>query len=108
MKSVTVVGCALKYCDAFPTLFKAIDDEYDGDVRKVTPAVTDQVMNACFQCKLCEVQCPYTPAENHEFELDFPKLVHRYVAQRTKKEGLSLRDKVSGILMLLEKWLEQV
>jgi Fe-S oxidoreductase len=91
-------GCRMcfKYCDSFPTLFDAIDDQYDGDVRKVTPAVTDQVMNACFQCKLCEVQCPYTPADKHEFELDFPKLVHRYVAQRTKKQGLKLRDKVLG------------
>jgi glycerol-3-phosphate dehydrogenase subunit C len=89
-------GCRMcfKYCDSFPKLFSAIDNEYDGDVRKVTPEVTESVMSACFQCKLCEVQCPYTPAENHKFQLDFPKLVHRYVAQRTKKQGLTLRDKV--------------
>jgi Fe-S oxidoreductase len=41
-------------------------------------------MDACFQCKLCEVQCPYTPRDNHEFQLDFPKLVHRYKAPRAK------------------------
>ena len=29
-------------------------------------------MDACFQCKLCEVQCPYTPREGHEFRFDFP------------------------------------
>jgi Fe-S oxidoreductase len=87
-------GCRMcfKYCDSFPTLFKAIDDEHDGDVRKVTDAETASVMDACFQCKLCEVQCPYTPRDGHEFQLDFPKLVHRYKAQRHRDEGSSLQD----------------
>ena len=53
-------------------------------------------MDACFQCKLCEVQCPYTPRDKHEFQLDFPKLVHRYNAIRTKKEGKKLRLRVLG------------
>ncbi|MEM7138846.1 MAG: heterodisulfide reductase-related iron-sulfur binding cluster [Myxococcota bacterium] len=75
-------GCRMcfKYCDSFPILFKAIDDEHDGNVHKISPAETAQVMDACFQCKLCEVQCPYTPRDGHEFQLDFPKLVHRYKA----------------------------
>ncbi len=89
-------GCRMcfKFCDSFPILFSAIDDRHDGDVRKLTAAETSQVMDACFQCKLCEVQCPYTPRDGHEFQLDFPKLVHRFKAQRTKADGLSLRDKV--------------
>jgi Fe-S oxidoreductase len=80
-------GCRLcfKYCDAFPILFTAIDDEHDGDVRKLTPLDKQRVMDACFQCKLCEVQCPYTPRDGHEFQLDFPKLVHRYDAIRHRK-----------------------
>ena len=53
---------------------------------------TKSVMDACFQCKLCEVQCPYTPRDGHEFQLDFPKLVHRYRAQQTRKTGVPLRD----------------
>ena len=91
-------GCRMcfKYCDSFPNLFKAIDDNHDGDVKKLTEAETDSVMDACFQCKLCEVQCPYTPRDNHEFQLDFPKLVHRYKAQKTKTKGLKLRQKVLG------------
>ena len=48
---------------------------------------TDAVMDACFQCKLCEVQCPYTPRDGHPFQLDFPKLVHRYEAQRAHARG---------------------
>ncbi len=80
-------GCRMcfKYCDSFPILFSAIDDEHDGDVSKLTPRETERVMDACFQCKLCEVQCPYTPRDGHEFQLDFPKLVHRYDAIRHTK-----------------------
>jgi glycerol-3-phosphate dehydrogenase subunit C len=91
-------GCRLcfKYCDAFPTLFSLLDNKYEGDVRQVTPAETQTVMDSCFQCKLCEVQCPYTERDGHEFRLDFPKLVHRYTAQRARSEGFTLRDKVLG------------
>jgi len=84
-----------KYCDSFPTLFELIDDAYDGDVRKLTAADKDRVMDGCFQCKLCEVQCPYTPRDGHEFQLDFPKLVHRYDAQRARERGdVRLRDRL--------------
>jgi glycerol-3-phosphate dehydrogenase subunit C len=87
-------GCRMcfKYCDSFPSLFELIDDKYDGDVTRLTATDKDKVMDECFQCKLCEVQCPYTPRDGHEFQLDFPKLVHRYQAQRAKVEGPTLRD----------------
>ncbi len=90
-------GCRMcfKYCDSFPTLFSFIDAA-DGDVRKVTLEQTAEVMNACFQCKLCEVQCPYTPRDGHEFQLDFPKLVHRWTAIQKKKDGFTLQDRVLG------------
>src|SRR5207253_9273336 len=42
----------------------------------------------------CEVQCPYTERDGHEFRLDFPKLVHRYAAQRTRRDGLTLQDRL--------------
>ncbi len=91
-------GCRMcfKYCDAFPTLFSLIDHSYDGDVRKLTASDTAHIMDACFQCKLCEVQCPYTPRDKHEFQLDFPKLVHRFKAVRAKRKGLRLRDRILG------------
>ena len=91
-------GCRMcfKYCDSFPLLFSFIDERHDGDVRKINEIETDQIMDACFQCKLCEVQCPYTVRENHEFLLDFPKLVHRYKAQKTAKHGVSFRNKMLG------------
>jgi Fe-S oxidoreductase len=89
-------GCRMcfKYCDSFPSLFRYIDDEHDGDVTGLTRVEIADVMESCFQCKLCEVQCPYTPREKHEFDLDFPKLVHRWKAQETRKNGLTLRDKI--------------
>ena len=91
-------GCRMcfKYCDSFPTLFDLIDDKYDGDATRLDAAETDRVMDACFQCKLCEVQCPYTPRDQHEFQLDFPKLVHRHMAQRHRRRGGGLRSRVLG------------
>ena len=91
-------GCRMcfKFCDAFPDLFALIDKQHDGDVTKLSRAETDGVMDKCFQCKLCEVQCPYTPRDKHEFQLDFPKLVHRYKALEAKEHGTSLGDKFLG------------
>jgi Fe-S oxidoreductase len=91
-------GCRMcfKFCDTFPDLFKLIDTHHDGDVRKITPDETDAVLDTCFQCKLCEVQCPYTVRDNHEYKLDFPKLVHRHRALRTRDRGLPLRDRLLG------------
>lgn len=87
-------GCRMcfKYCDSFPSLFDLIDNKYDGDVTRLSGTDKQRVMNECFQCKLCEVQCPYTPRDGHEFQLDFPKLVHRFEAQRAAHEGPTLRD----------------
>lgn len=89
-------GCRMcfKYCDSFPTLFKLLDETHDGDVHQLKASEKAQVMEACFQCKLCEVQCPYTPRDQHEFQLDFPKLVHRYQAVKRKAVDPDLRDRV--------------
>ena len=85
-----------KYCDSFPTLFGLLDERYDGDVHRLTPADVGKVMDLCFQCKLCEVQCPYTPRDKHEFQLDFPKLVHRYDAVQFRKRGKTMRERMLG------------
>ena len=89
-------GCRMcfKYCDSFPTLFALIDDKHAGQVRGLDQGERDQVLSACFQCKLCEVQCPYTPRDGHEFQLDFPRLVHRWRAQGARAGKLSLRDRL--------------
>ena len=91
-------GCRMcfKYCDAFVVLFQMLDQRYEGDVARLTGEDAARVMDACFQCKLCEVQCPYTPRDKHEFQLDFPKLVHRYMAIRARERGLSLAQRFLG------------
>ena len=91
-------GCRMcfKYCDRFPLLFSFVDDHHDGDVRGITDDETARVFDACFQCKLCEVQCPYSARDNHEFLLDFPKLVHRYRAQKTRRQGVGRRERLLG------------
>jgi len=88
-------GCRLcfKYCDTFPNLFSLLDRKYDGDVRQITAEETGKILDTCFQCKLCEVNCPYTPRDHHAYMLDFPKLVGRYRAIRVKKDGMPLKDR---------------
>jgi Fe-S oxidoreductase len=81
-----------KYCQSFPTLFDAVDKH--GDVRKVPASVRQQVVDECFQCKLCYTQCPYTDAESHEFKLDFPRLMLRAKAVRRREKGIPLRDRM--------------
>ncbi len=89
-------GCRLcfKYCDTFPSLFRMIDGDKEGDVRRIDAREAGQILDTCFQCKLCEVNCPYTPRDGHPYQLDFPKLVHRFRAVRARDRGLPLRDRV--------------
>jgi glycerol-3-phosphate dehydrogenase subunit C len=87
-------GCRMcfKFCQSFPTLFDAVDNA--GDVRKLPREKVEQVIDECFQCKLCYTQCPYTEAEGHEFKLDFPRLLMRANAIRRREHGIPLRERV--------------
>ena len=89
-------GCRLcfKYCDTFLDLFSLTDSKHGGDVRQITPGETEAVLDTCFQCKLCEVNCPYTPRDSHAYMVDFPKVVHRYRAVRARNRGIPLRDRI--------------
>ena len=91
-------GCRLcfKYCDTFPSLFKLLDERYEGDVRRIEAEEIERTLDTCFQCKLCEVHCPYTPRDGHAFQLDFPRLVHRQRAVRARERGTSLVDDLLG------------
>jgi ferredoxin len=88
-------GCRLcfKFCTAFPTLFDAVDQHDDQDAAKLTKAEQDQVVDECFNCKLCYVNCPYIPGQ-HEWELDFPRLMLRAQQVRHRNERLGGRDPV--------------
>ncbi len=89
-------GCRLcfKYCDTFPSLFRMIDGERGGDVRKIGAQEAGGILDTCFQCKLCEVNCPYTPRDGHPYQLDFPKLVHRFRAVQARGRGTSLQARI--------------
>jgi Fe-S oxidoreductase len=81
-----------KFCQSFPTLFEAVDT--CGDVRKISQATMDRVVDECFQCKLCYTECPYTESEGHEFKLDFPRLMLRAKAVRRRARGTPLRERM--------------
>jgi Fe-S oxidoreductase len=85
-----------KYCDSFPTLFDLLDRKHGGDVKRIDGGDVDRVVASCFQCKLCEVQCPYTPRDKHEFQLDFPRLIHRQQAVHARAHRLPLRERLLG------------
>lgn len=88
-------GCrrCFNLCNAFPTLFDAVDGsdtmEVDGVPRKVYWNVVDH----CYLCDMCYMsKCPYVPP--HEWNVDFPHLMLRAKAARFRKEGASVRDKL--------------
>ncbi len=87
-------GCRLcfKFCSSFPTLFEAVDEHPDQDTSKLTDAERFQVVDECFNCKLCSINCPYIPGQ-HEWDLDFPRLMLR--AKQAKQADKSLAEKVT-------------
>jgi len=64
-------------------------------------AEIDRVVDLCFQCKLCYPNCPYTPP--HEFALDFPRLLLRWKAHRTRRQGVSLKTRLIRDTALIGK-----
>jgi glycerol-3-phosphate dehydrogenase subunit C len=89
-------GCrlCLPLCASFPTMFGMIDRHGDHDAGLLTPAQQDQVVDECFQCKLCFVNCPYTPPL-HELAIDFPRLMLRADAMRHAAGQISIRSRVT-------------
>jgi Fe-S oxidoreductase len=58
----------------------------------LTSREIDEVVDLCFQCKLCYPNCPYTPP--HDFAIDFPRLLLRWKAQRVRRTGIPLRTRL--------------
>jgi Fe-S oxidoreductase len=91
----------VKFCGSFPKLFDAIDDyctegKYaEVDTKKLKTEDVKEVVDLCFQCKLCYIKCPYTPGD-HDWAIDFPRLIARAKAQEVRKTGVSLVDKLLG------------
>ena len=90
-------GCRRCYalCPSFNTLFQRLDDErVDGEAEKLGESDLQVVGEECYQCKLCYNHCPYTPP--HRWAIDFPRLMLRQKVVQSKREGVSLRDKILG------------
>jgi glycerol-3-phosphate dehydrogenase subunit C len=57
------------------------------------------VIDECFQCKLCDINCPYTPAKGHEWQLDFPRLMLRADAMRHANGQVDKRKQLTTNVM---------
>jgi glycerol-3-phosphate dehydrogenase subunit C len=91
-------GCRVCFslCTSFPTLFAIIDEKPDQNAHLMTVAEQDKIVDECFQCKMCDVRCPYTPGQGHEWQLDFPRLMLRAAAVKKKQNGRKITDHVFG------------
>ena len=54
-------------------MFDRLDvDAVDGDVEKLPAADVKEVVDLCYQCKLCYNHCPYTPPHRWAGRLPAP------------------------------------
>ncbi len=80
-------------CQAFPTLFDAIDASPTQELDGVDRAVYGKVVEHCYLCDMCYMtKCPYVPP--HPWNIDFPHLMLRAKAVRARGGGLSLGERV--------------
>jgi glycerol-3-phosphate dehydrogenase subunit C len=88
------------YCGSFPLLFQAVDREIDQGraegAETIGAQTIAQVSDHCWQCKLCYIKCPYTADEGAAELLDFPRLMAREKAQRARRDGIPLVDRILG------------
>src|SRR5204863_5659310 len=88
------------YCGSFPRLFDAVDREVDSGRAEGAETVSAETIRAvadhCWQCKLCYIKCPYTEDEGAPELLDFPRLMAREKAQRARRDGVAVVDRVLG------------
>lgn len=96
-------GCRMcvNYCPSFPALFDRIDERHEKlgqphDATTLDAADMRRVVDLCWQCKICYVKCPYTPDDGHEWVLDFPRVLWREKMVRTRREGLTLQERILG------------
>jgi glycerol-3-phosphate dehydrogenase subunit C len=95
-------GCRMcvNYCGSFPDMFKRVDRDIEKRGAHGAELLDNEdfakITEACWQCKLCYIDCPYTADQNHEWLIDIPRLLLREKAQRAKRNGVSLQDTVLG------------
>src|SRR5580700_10486252 len=88
-------GCrrCFSLCNAFPTLFDAVDATSEGEVAAVDRKVFWEVVDHCYLCDMCFMtKCPYVPP--HPWNVDFPHLMLRAKAVKNRSGGTRWRDKI--------------
>ncbi len=88
-------GCrrCFSLCNAFPTLFDAVDESDTGELDSVPKKAYWQVVDQCYLCDMCYMtKCPYVPP--HEWAVDFPHLMLRAKVKQFKDGRTGLRDKM--------------
>jgi Fe-S oxidoreductase len=90
----------LPLCPSFPRLFDAIDG-HDLEASRMTTAETREVVDLCYQCKLCYNHCPYHVP--HEWEIDFPKLMTRAKLVQAQEEGIPVAERIGAQQDLMGK-----
>jgi Fe-S oxidoreductase len=88
-------GCrrCFSLCNAFPTLFDAVDETTDGEVAGVEKKVYWEVVDHCYLCDMCFMtKCPYVPP--HPWNVDFPHLMLRAKAVRARDGALKVSERV--------------
>jgi glycerol-3-phosphate dehydrogenase subunit C len=90
----------VNFCGSFPDLFSRVDRDIEtkgADGAELLDAKDfASVVDLCWQCKMCFIECPYTPDQGHEWLVDFPRLAMREKAHRAKRNGVALVDKALG------------
>lgn len=88
-------GCrrCFSLCNAFPTLFDAVDESDTGEVDGMSKDSYAEVVDHCYLCDMCYMsKCPYVPP--HEWNVDFPHLMLRAKVAKHEKRGATFREKV--------------
>ncbi|MEN8762380.1 MAG: heterodisulfide reductase-related iron-sulfur binding cluster [Thiogranum sp.] len=88
-------GCrrCFSLCNAFPTLFDAIDESDSMELDSVDKRVFWQVVDHCYLCDMCYMtKCPYVPP--HEWNVDFPHLMLRAKAVKHRQGATGVRDRI--------------
>ena len=88
-------GCrrCFSLCNAFPTLFDAIDESDTMELDGVPREVYWEVVDHCYLCDMCYMtKCPYVPP--HEWNVDFPHLMLRAKAVKFRNGKVRGRDRL--------------
>src|SRR3954471_8987421 len=90
----------VNFCGSFPDLFSRVDRDIEtkhahgAELLDVTDFTS--VTDLCWQCKMCYIECPYTPDQGHEWMIDVPRLLMREKAHRAKRQGITMQDRALG------------